>query len=87
MLSYPKFITNIPNAAVDRLVGRIDEINEVYQEIVEGDGKLMVTGVGGLGKTVVVQQFLNKLQNTPTEESQIEKLRGFLMTTMTSVFL
>ena len=74
MLSYPKFITNIPNAAVDRLVGRIDEINEVYQEIVEGDGKLMVTGVGGLGKTVVVQQFLNKLQNTPTEESQIEKI-------------
>ena len=58
----------------DRLVGRIDEINEVYQEIVEGDGKLMVTGVGGLGKTVVVQQFLNKLQNTPTEESQIEKI-------------
>ena len=74
LLSYPKFITNIPNAAVDRLVGRIDEINEVYQEIVEGDGKLMVTGVGGLGKTVVVQQFLNKLQNTPTEESQIEKI-------------
>ena len=34
----------------------------------------MVTGVGGLGKTVVVQQFLNKLQNTPTEESQIEKI-------------
>lgn len=30
--------------------------------------------VGGLGKTVVVQQFLNKLQNTPTEESQIEKI-------------
>lgn len=74
LLSCPKFITNIPNAAVDRLVGRIDEINEVYQEIVEGDGKLMVTGVGGLGKTVVVQQFLNKLQNTPTEESQIEKI-------------
>lgn len=48
---------------------------EFQRHILYADnGKLMVTGVGGLGKTVVVQQFLNKLQNTPTEESQIEKI-------------
>lgn len=58
---YPRLITNTPHSMSVELIGREHEIKTIYQEVIKNKRKLTITGVGGLGKTALIQQFLNHL--------------------------
>lgn len=69
---YPRYISAPPDAATENLIGREDEVEKLYNEIINGEGKLMISAVGGLGKTELVKLFLNQIVNTDVETSNIE---------------
>lgn len=69
---YPRYISESPDAATENLMGRKDELETLYSEIINGEGKLMVSAVGGLGKTELVKFFLNQIANTDVKTSNIE---------------
>lgn len=71
---YPKYISDSPNAAVTEYIGRKDELDELHKEIFEGNGKIVISAVGGLGKTELVKFFLNEILNTEITENGIEKI-------------
>lgn len=71
---YPQYITDSPDAAVAELVGREDELVELNTSVITGDGKLLISAVGGLGKTELVKSFLNILQKTETSECGLEAI-------------
>ncbi len=71
---YPKFITDAPDAAVENLIGREDEFDELREEIVNNSGKLAISAVGGLGKTELVKLFLNELLQEEITEGGIEQI-------------
>ena len=48
---YPCFITDFPDAAVDELIGREADLETLYDLIVDQHKKLLLSSVGGLGKT------------------------------------
>ncbi len=71
---HPKYITNSPDAAVGEFIGRNDELKEIHDEIFEGCGKIVISAVGGLGKTELVKLFLKELLQTETTENNIEQI-------------
>lgn len=71
---YPRYITDGYSTATDEAIGREDELQEVYHTIIGTESRILITGVGGLGKTIFLQQLLTFLMNTPAEESGIEKI-------------
>ncbi len=71
---YPKYITDSPDAAVAELMGREDELKELHTSIIAGDGKLLISAVGGLGKTELVKKFLSILLETETGECELEAI-------------
>lgn len=71
---YPRFITDLPDAAVEELIGREIELKQLRDLIAGQHKKLMVSGVGGLGKTELVKLFLDQLIHTETKESGIEEI-------------
>lgn len=71
---YPCFITDSPDAAVDELIGRESELETLYDLVVDQHKKLMLSGVGGLGKTELVKLFLERLAHTETKVSGIEEI-------------
>lgn len=74
LAKYPKYITESPDAAVDELIGREDDLKEVSNGILFGDGKLLVSAVGGIGKTELVKRFLETVLHTETEKIRIEAI-------------
>ena len=71
---YPKYISDSPDAAVEELIGREEELKELYSEIVEKEQNMMISAVGGLGKTELVKAFLNRIMNTEVQENGIENV-------------
>lgn len=71
---YPCFITDSPDAAVDELIGREAELEALYDLIVDQHKKLVLSSVGGLGKTELVKRFLDRLVNTEAKVSGIEEI-------------
>lgn len=71
---YPCFITDSPDAAADELVGREVELETLYNLIVNQHKKLVLSGVGGLGKTELTKRFLDRLLNTEVNTSGIEEI-------------
>lgn len=71
---YPKYISDSPDAAVEELIGREEELKELYSEIVEKEQNIMISAVGGLGKTELVKAFLNRIMNTEVQENGIENV-------------
>ena len=71
---YPNFISDSPDAAVEKLIGREDDMKELYTEIVENKGNLMISAVGGLGKTELVKMFLKQLRDTESDVTGIEEI-------------
>lgn len=70
----PRYITDSPDAAVTELIGREDELKELNGSIIAGDGKLLISAVGGLGKTELVKKFLDILRKTRTSECGLEAI-------------
>ncbi len=71
---YPKYITDSPDAAVEELIGRKDELQVLSEKICDQSGKLLISAVGGLGKTELVKEFLQRLKNTETAVYGIEAI-------------
>mgnify|MGYP003299645991 CR=1 FL=1 len=71
---YPRYLSDSPDAATENIIGREDELETLYSEVINGEGKLMVSAVGGLGKTELVKLFLNQIVNTDVETSGIETI-------------
>ena len=71
---YPRFITDLPDAAVEELIGREMELKQLQDLVVGQHKKLILSGVGGLGKTELVKLFLDQLTHTETKESGIEEI-------------
>ena len=69
---HPKYITDMPDAAAEEFIGRQEELEKLSEEIVDRKGKLLVSAVGGLGKTELVKEFLQDLLKTDTGKSGIE---------------
>ena len=57
----PVYITERPAIGVDYLFGREHDIEKI-EEAVLHRGKVMISGVGGIGKTELVKRFLLKLE-------------------------
>lgn len=72
--AYPRLITDIPQSVSVDLIGRKSEMDTIFQEVVENKRKLIITGVGGLGKTALIQQFLNRLLETETTVCGVEQI-------------
>lgn len=71
---YPRYITDSPDAAVEELIGREAELQQLHDYIIVQHKKLMLSGVGGLGKTELVKLFLDQLTHTPTAKNGIEEI-------------
>lgn len=71
---YPRFITNSPDVAVEELLGRDAELHEINNTLLAKHKNLMLSGVGGLGKTELVKLFLHQLTHTETAETGIEEI-------------
>lgn len=74
MPKYPRFITDSPDAAVETLIGRDDELDKLYDEIINNSGKIVISAVGGLGKTELVKLFLENLLQEEIPEGGIEQI-------------
>lgn len=71
---FPRYLSDPPNAAVDVLVGREEELRVLYDELICGTGKMMVSAVGGLGKTELAKAFLAQIMDAPTNQTGIESI-------------
>lgn len=71
---YPHFITDPPDSAAAFFVGRDEEAEQLYNLIVDQHKKVLLSGVGGLGKTELTKLFLNKLMSKSALESGIEEI-------------
>lgn len=69
---YPRYITESPDSAIEELIGRDDDLKGVTDSILSGDGKLLVSAVGGLGKTELIKHFLQITLQTEVEKNGIE---------------
>ena len=74
ILKYPRYISNSPNVALEELIGREKELGELYTEIINNKGKIMISAVGGLGKTELVKLFLRQVMDTEVKISGIEMI-------------
>ncbi len=72
LAKYPKYITESPDAAVEELIGRENELNVIYDTVIEDNGKLLVSAVGGLGKTELVKRFLDTVIQAEIETTGVE---------------
>ena len=72
LAKYPKFITESPDAAVAELIGRENDLKEIYETVIKGNGKLLVSAVGGLGKTELVKRFLETVIQAETQTTGVE---------------
>lgn len=69
---YPQFITESPDSVVLDFIGREDELDELSTSVIEKQLNILVSAVGGLGKTELVKNFLRTVVNTETKTSGIE---------------
>lgn len=69
---YPQFITESPDSVVSDFIGREDELDELSTSVIEKQLNILVSAVGGLGKTELVKNFLRTVVNTETKTSGIE---------------
>jgi len=68
---HPKCITESPENGVD-LIGREDDIDTLNDILIKKKENLLVTAVGGLGKTELIKRFLSEIREKDVEECGIE---------------
>lgn len=70
---YPIFMTDYPSAGVEKLIGREDDLDTLCKDIDEYSC-ILVSAVGGLGKTELVKAFLDRIHHTKAVDTEIEYL-------------
>lgn len=68
---YPVFLTESPEDTVEFFIGRNMEMEKLRESIIVKESSLLLSGVGGLGKTELVKSFVREIMNTETDESGI----------------
>lgn len=68
---YPKFITESPENGVE-LIGREGDIDTLNDTLIKKEANLIVTAVGGLGKTELIKRFLSEIREKDVNECGIE---------------
>ncbi|SEM66318.1 Tfp pilus assembly protein PilF [Chitinophaga rupis] len=60
-ISFPKELTlKIPRIHQDDIIGRTDELLELHNLLFKNERVVVVNGIGGVGKTTLVQGYLSK---------------------------
>lgn len=67
----PQCLTESPENGVD-LIGREDDIDTLIDILIKKKENLLVTAVGGLGKTELVKRFLSEIRGKDVDECGIE---------------
>lgn len=70
---YPAFISDLPFSSSVHFIGRKDELENVY-EIIRSYQSVMLYGLGGIGKTEIVKQIVNRIFKEKCENHGIEKI-------------
>lgn len=63
---YPAFVTGLPFTQCDYFLGREVEVEELYREICSRN-KLLLAGIGGIGKTEIVKNVIFRIMNESTD--------------------
>lgn len=71
---YPRYISDSPDTAVQELIGREEDLRILTTEITDNKGNILVSAVGGIGKTELVKAYLCDLMNSEVESSGIESV-------------
>jgi len=60
-VSFPKELTlKIPRIHQDDIIGRTDELRELHNLLLNNERVVLVNGIGGVGKTTLVQGYVSK---------------------------
>lgn len=65
---YPVFLTESSEDTVEFFIGRNKEMEKLRESIIAKDSSLLLSGVGGLGKTELVKRFVRAIMNTEIDE-------------------
>ncbi len=68
---YPKYITESPENGIN-LIGRENDIDMLNDVLIKKEENLLVTAVGGLGKTELVKRFLSEIREKDVNECGVE---------------
>lgn len=68
---HPKYITESPENGVE-LIGREDDIDILHDVLIKREENILVTAVGGLGKTELVKNFISRIRKKDVNECGIE---------------
>lgn len=70
---YPEYLTDIPDGIVASFTGRAETICEIT-ELLESGNSVLLSAVGGLGKTEVARSIMKRYSSTRSIESGINYL-------------
>ncbi|MCM1530488.1 MAG: NB-ARC domain-containing protein [Alistipes sp.] len=68
---HPKYLTESPENGVE-LIGRKDDIDILHEFLIKKKENILVTAVGGLGKTELVKKFISEIREKDVNECDIE---------------
>lgn len=68
---YPVYLTESPEDAVNFFKGREDDLRKLEEYILGEKRSVLLTGIGGLGKTELVKKLLNRIMSVRTDECGI----------------
>ena len=72
LANYPRYISDSPNCGVSNMIGRKKDLEVLKEVVTIGQNNILITSVGGLGKTELVKEYLNIIMQTETNDSGIE---------------
>lgn len=61
--AYPVYLTESPEDAVHSFKGRIEDLEKLEKQILLENQSILLTGIGGLGKTELVKKLLSRIMN------------------------
>lgn len=73
-LKYPKYITEVPAVISENIMGREDDVKALHRMLLQEKKNMIVSGVGGLGKTALVKLFLKQLCETEVNECEVDAI-------------
>lgn len=72
--SYPVYLTQLPVDITQHFVGREQELLAIEQIVVSEKSSLLISGIGGLGKTELVKSLLKKISDTNVDKCGVQYL-------------
>lgn len=73
-LKYPKYLTEVPAATGESIIGRDDDLKTLDELLIKKRKNVIVSGVGGLGKTELVKLFLKQICAREVQDCEIDAI-------------